>query len=148
MTMTPLQVGRCGELMVQRRLLEAEVDSAKLTTDRRIDMVTYSPRTQKSLTIKVKTRLAPKPVPGTRQRALDWWVPEKCPADLVALADLSTDRIWLMTMAELPDAAQQHSKRGYHVCMHVDYIPPETAKTRPDIDFEKYLLGNRIEEFF
>ncbi len=148
MKISAVQIGRCGELLVQRQLLVFGVDSAELTTDTGIDLVAYSNRTRKSSTIQVKTNLEPKMAGGKSHLALDWWIPENCPANLVALADLSTDRIWLFTMSEIPDVAQQLSANGHHVCMYVKYLPKDHAKTRPAIEFEKYLIEKRFEEFF
>lgn len=148
MKLSTVQIGRCGELLVQRQLLLSGIDSAQLTTDSGIDLVAYSNRTRKSLTIQVKSNLEPKPAGGRGQPILDWWVAEDCPAELVALTDLSSDQIWLLTMAELSEVAQQLSAAGHHVCMYVGYVPRDFAKTRPAIEFEKYLLKNRFEEFF
>ena len=142
------QIGRCGELLVQRQLLMSGVDSAELTTDTGIDLVAYSNRTQKSLTIQVKSNLKPVPAGGKGQLQVHWWVPEDCPADLVAFVDLSTDRIWLMTMQEVADVRQQLSARGYHVTMYVKYLPKKTAKKRPANEYERFLLENRFDDFF
>ena len=143
-----MQIGRCGELLVQRQLLMFGVDSAERTTDSGIELGAYSNRTRKSSTLHVKTTLEPKMAGGKSHLALDWWIPENCPADLVALADLSTDRIWLFTMSEIPDVAQQLSANGHHVCMYVKYLPKDHAKTRPATEFERYLIEKRFEEFF
>jgi hypothetical protein len=41
--LTSLQIGRCGELLVQHRLLKLGIESAALTTDTGIDLVAYAP---------------------------------------------------------------------------------------------------------
>lgn len=148
MCISKAQIGKCGELLVQQRLLKEGAESAHLTTDVGIDLVAYSERTGAPLTLQVKAELAPKPRGGTGPLLLDWWVPDQCPADLVALVDLESERIWLATMQEMPEFAQQHSAQGYHICMYATHLPKDTAKTRPASEFEKYLLENRIEEFF
>ena len=148
MDISTVQIGRCGELLVQRRLLMSGVDSAELTTDTGIDLVAYSNRTRKSLTIQVKSNLKPVPAGGKGQLQVHWWVPVDCPANLVAFVDLSTDRIWLMTMQEIDEVAQQLSASGYHVTMYVKYLPKKTAKKRPAIEYEKFLIENRFDKFF
>ncbi len=77
-----------------------------------------------------------------------WWLPENCPADLAAFVDLSTDRIWLMTIDDVREVAQQLSARGFHVTMYTEYVPKKTGKKRPAIEYEKYLLEHRIKDFF
>lgn len=43
MDLKPAQIGRCGELLVQYRLLKFGIESAPLTTDSGIDLVAYAP---------------------------------------------------------------------------------------------------------
>jgi hypothetical protein len=95
------QIGRCGELLVQQRLLRLGIESAALTTDTGIDLVAYAPGQAAPVTIQVKTKLVPVSAGGRGHSALDWWVPEHCPAELVALVDLSEDRVWLLRMGEV-----------------------------------------------
>ena len=71
------QIGKCGELLVQYRLLLLGVESAPMSTDTGIDLVAYSPATLQPVTIQVKTNLKPKPGGGKGKLALDWWVPER-----------------------------------------------------------------------
>ena len=148
MKLTTAQIGKCGELLVQQKLLYHGVDSAHLTTDAGIDLVAYSTRNGQPVTIQVKSNLKAKPAGGKGQPAVDWWVPENCAADIVAFVDLSTNRTWLLTMKDVREAKQQLSKKGFHVCMYVKYIPKKTGKKRPAIEFEKYLLEKRIGDFF
>jgi len=124
------------------------VVSVHLTTDTGNYLDTYSDKAGKSLTVKVKSTLKPVPAGGNGQLQVHWWVPEDCPADLVAFVDLSTDRIWVMTMPEVAEVRQQLSARGYHVTMYVKYIPKKTAKKRPVSEYERFLLENRFDEIF
>jgi len=144
------QIGKCGELLVQYKLLLNRVESAHLTTDSGIDLVAYSPKTKESITIQVKANLKAKPGGGRGKLALDWRVPEDSPADLVALADLSTNRVWLLNMEEISEFAQQHSSGRYHVYMYVDpTVKPSKPKRRVfTYEFEKFLLENRIHHIF
>ena len=144
------QIGKCGELLVQYKLLLNRVESAHLTTDSGIDLVAYSPKTKESITIQVKANLKAKPGGGRGKLALDWWVPEDSPADLVALADLSTNRVWLLNMEEISEFAQQHSSGRYHIYRYIDpTVKPSKAKRRVfAYEFEKFLLENRVHIYF
>lgn len=57
--MKAAQIGKCGELLVQYQLLLRGIESAQLTTDSGIDLVAYSPKNEKPLTIQVKANLQP-----------------------------------------------------------------------------------------
>jgi len=144
------QIGKCGELLVQYKLLLNGVESAHLTTDSGIDLVAYSLKTKEPITIQVKANLKAKPGGGKGKLALDWWVPEDSPAALVALADLSTNRVWLLNVEEISEFAQQHSSGQYHVYMYIDpTVKPSKAKRRVfTYEFEKFLLENRVHIYF
>ena len=149
-TLKTAQIGRCGELLVQYYLLRRGVESAALTTDSGVDLVAYSPESRRPLTIQIKTNLEPKPGGGKGSPAVDWWIPENCPADLVALVDLSEQRVWIFLPQEIAALSQQHSKRGYHLYMYSD---PEhklrrLGKLLHISEFEKFLLTNRAGEIF
>jgi len=98
-------------------LLLAGVESAPLTTDYGVDLVAFSPRNQKAVSIQVKTNHHPKHGGGKGKLALDWWVPDDSPADTVAFVDLSSSTVWLMKMLEVAKFAQQHSGGRYHFFM-------------------------------
>jgi len=94
-TLRKAQIGRCGELLVQYRLLKHGIESASMTTDAGIDLVAYSPRSGQAVTIQVKANLQPKPAGGRGKKLLSWDLRETSPAQMVALVDLSTERVWL-----------------------------------------------------
>ena len=54
-TLTTQQTGKCGELLVQYRLLQHGIESAPMTTDRGIDLVALNADGTKTATIQVKT---------------------------------------------------------------------------------------------
>ncbi len=149
MKLNKQQIGKCGELLVQYKLLLQGIESAPLTTDSGIDLVAYSGKKNNAVTIQVKSNLKPKPGGGKGKLALDWWVPEKSPADLFAFVDLEKNRVWLVRKAELPKLAQQNPKGRFHFHMHTD---PTTKTNRKDdkmshdYEFEKYLLENKIHK--
>ena len=113
--MKTTQIGKCGELLVQYRMLMRGVESAHLTTDAGIDLVAYSSKMKEPVTVQVKTNLRAKPGGGKGKLALDWWVPEDSPAQCVALVDLSSEQIWLLRQKEVADLAPQRSRGRYHL---------------------------------
>lgn len=146
------QIGKLGELLVQYYLLQRCIESSHLTTDKGIDLVAYNVVKRKALTIQVKTNLKPKPGGGKGKLALDWWIPKNCPADLVALVDLGQENIWLFTVGEMQDYAQQQNTKQYHLYMYSDPTVRvrklDKDKRKFVHDFEKFKLENRIHEFF
>lgn len=148
--LTKQQIGKCGELLVQLELLKRGVESAPMTTDAGIDLVAFSTRGRKAITIQVKTNERPKPGGGTGRLALDWWVPVDSPADLVAFADMSSSSIWLMSMRELEKYAQQQSSGRYHFYMYVDpgYRTRKTDRLSRAEDFEELLLERKAARVF
>lgn len=148
--MKTAQIGKCGELLVQYQLLMHEVESAHLTTDSGIDLVAYSPRSARPITIQVKANLRPKPGGGKGKVALDWWVPESSPAHYVALVDLSTQCVWLFAQTEIAELAQQTSNGRHRLYMYVDATakPKKAERAIHKYEFDKYLLEKRIHEIF
>ena len=145
MSLAPAQIGKCGELLVQYQLLLLGIESAPMSTDTGIDLVTYSPRLPHPITVQVKTNLKSKPGGGTGKHALDWWVPNDSPADYVALVDLSSQSTWLMSPAELLVHAQQQPAGRVHIYMYTDpsVRPRRTDRLAQIHEFEQFLLCNR-----
>jgi hypothetical protein len=148
--LTTAQIGKCGELLVQFQLLLNGVESAPLTTDSGVDLVAYSPFQERPFSIQVKTNLQAKPGGGKGKDALDWWIPENCPAQLIALVDLSSNSIWVFSKNEIESLAQQKSSGRYHLYMYTD--PTATTKKVGcpvhNHEFTQYLLDSRIHELF
>jgi hypothetical protein len=142
------QIGRCGELLVQYRLLKHGIESAPMTTDDGIDLVVYSPFLKDAVTVQVKTNHRPKPSGGKGKLALDWWLRIDSPAALVALVDLTSDRIWMFTHAELLEASQQKSGGRMHFYFYVDpsYKPRSTLLHMSD--FSRFDIDKRVHEIF
>ena len=139
-----LQIGRAGELLVQYRLLRLGVESAPMTTDSGVDLVAFNPATGRAHTIQVKSNERPKPGGGKGKAALDWWVPVSCPAELYAFVDLSSERVWLLTSAELAELAQQESKGRFHLYMYTDpTVDVRTGKLARVGEFERFLLEHQ-----
>lgn len=147
--LTTQQIGKLGELLVQYKLLQHGVESAHLTTDAGIDLVAYSSKVKDAKKIQVKTNLAPKPAGGKGSLALDWWFPEFSPADLIALADISENRVWLFSYAMASSLAQQTSTGRHHLYMYIDpAIKAKAAKLSHAHKFDKYLLENCVHHHF
>lgn len=146
--MKTAQIGRCGELLVQYHLLLHGIESSAMTTDSGVDLVAYSPRIERALTIQVKTNLRPKRAGGTGRLALDWWLRQDSPAELVALVDLSTNRIWMLQHGELVEAAQQRPQGRLHFYFYVedDYRPK--ISNGHFTDYTRFQLANRVTELF
>ena len=145
--LTKAQIGRCGELLVQYRLLTQGIESAALTTDAGVDLVAYAPRLARAFTVQVKTNLRPKPAGGRGKPALDWWLREDSPADLVALTDVSRNRVWLFRHEEFDSLAQQRSSGRLHFYF---YVGAENLRAGQSVesDYEAFALENRIAELF
>lgn len=150
MPLSTAQIGRCGELLVQLRLLLLGIESAPLSTDVGVDLVAYSPLSKRPLTIQVKTNLRAKPGGGKGKAALDWWVPVASPAQYMALVDLSSERVWLLSHEELASHAQQQSSGRLHIYMYTD--PTARARSINRLahvhEFERFLLANCADRVF
>ena len=150
MELTTQQIGKCGELLVQYKLLAHGVESAPMTTDSGIDLVAFSLAHNKVLTIQVKTNLKPNPGGGTGRPHLDWWMPDDSQADLFALVDVAQSRVWIIRNQEMSEIAQQHPKGKYHFFMTTDPTkkPRKDKKPVHDFAFQSFLLEKRIHEIF
>lgn len=150
MALKTAQIGRCGELLVQYMLLLRGIESAPMTTDSGVDLVAYAPTGSSAVTIQVKTNFQSKPGGGKGKPALDWWLREDSPAQLVALVDLSTQRVWLFTHEQVASLAQQKSSGRFHIYMYTDptHQPHKAGRIAHAYEFEKYLLGNCAHALF
>ena len=144
------QIGRCGELLVQYHLLRRGIESAPMTTDAGVDLVAYAPQQARPFSIQVKTNLKAKPGGGKGKAALDWWVDEDTPAQLVTFVDLSSQKIWLVLREELATVAQQRSNRRFHLYLYTDptHKPKKQGRLAHIYEFERYLIENRAHAEF
>lgn len=146
MKLSTAQIGRCGELLCQFRLLQLGIESSPMTTDTGIDLVAYSKKRLDSVTIQIKTCNESRPGGGKGRLAIDWWIPEDCPADYVGLVDIQRERVWLFTKEQILEVAQQKPKGRLHFYMTTDSTsaPRKDGKAHHDYDFQRYLLENTI----
>jgi hypothetical protein len=132
--------------LVQFILLREGIESSPLTTDAGIDLVAFSPR-HGVRTIQVKTNQRPRPAGGSGKLALDWWVPDDCPADLIACVDLEGARVWLFTTGELARLAQQHPSGRHHLYMYVDpTVKLRLGRRAAVTDFDSCLCPQRLRD--
>lgn len=147
--MSTQHIGAAGELLVQYRLLKFGIDSARLTTDAGIDLVVYAPGTAKATTVQVKSNLAATPAGGKGQLSRGWSFPDACPAQLLALVALDSDRVWLFTTEEARELAQQHSPRGIRKLYWFVQAPTGGATgARYEAQMTPYLLEERALQLF
>jgi hypothetical protein len=148
-TLTNAQIGRCGELLVQFKLLKHGIESAPMTTDTGVDIVAYSPKSEQPVTIQVKTNLGPKRAGGKGKMELEWWLPHVSPAQLVALVDLDSQRVWLFTHQEfVEDAHQQKAAKGLHFSFYTDPAARPKRLRCTESDYEDRLIDKRIASVF
>ncbi|MEE9330771.1 MAG: hypothetical protein V3U89_00940 [Methylophilaceae bacterium] len=149
MKKTTQHIGSAGELLVQYKLLKFGIDSAAMTTDSGIDLVAYSPKSNRPFTIQVKTKEHPSKGGGAGKLSLAWDLRDSSPAELIAVTDLSTDGVWLFTYTEFEKYAQQHSEKGIlKLYMYVD----ESVNTKKEMalqsQFEPFRIESRVVTFF
>jgi hypothetical protein len=146
-SLSTAQIGASGVLLIQYRLLKCGIESAPMTTDAGIDLVAYSPKMKRAVTIQVKTCLRPKPAGGKGQASLDWWLPKASPAELVGLANLESDQAWLFRHDEFVARSQQQPLERLHLYF---YINPDHS-VRPgchERDFEQFTIKSRMGDIF
>ena len=150
MTLAKAQIGKCGELLVQYMLLLRGIESAPMSTDTGVDLVAYSPKLARPMTIQIKANLKAKPGGGKGKLALDWWIDENTPVEYVALVDLSSQRVWVFSKDELGALSQQKSNGRFHLYMYTDPTaqPRKAGRLAHVHQFEKYKLVNRAHEIF
>jgi hypothetical protein len=146
--LTTQHIERCGELLVQYRLLKYGIDSSAMTIDDGIDLVAYEPTTKRATTIQVKTNEKPKCSGGKGKLTLDWWIRENSPAELVALVHMADDEIWLFTHQELSNMTIQKSNGKLHPYFYIDDNYKTTKAKTHKREFSPYLIENRVGSLF
>jgi hypothetical protein len=149
-SVTALHIGAAGELLVQYRLLKLGIDSARLTTDSGIDLVVYSPANAAATTVQVKAAREPQASGGTGKLAVGWTFPHELRAEILAVAVLSLDEVWLFTLAEARAVAQQHRPGGSR---RLYWYTDPTIVQRAGVplkltDMDDYLLDRRAPMLF
>jgi hypothetical protein len=141
------QIGASGVLLIQYRLLKYGIESAPMTTDAGIDLVIYSPKLEKAVTVQVKTCLQPKAAGGKGKSQLDWWLPLKNTAELIGLVDLQSEQTWIFRKKEFEGKAQQRTEDRLHLYFYVDPDYPARDGCH-ERDFKPFKIEHRIFNLF
>jgi hypothetical protein len=143
------QIGRGGELLVQYKLIQMGIDSSPMKTGSGIDLVAYSTRNRKAFTILVKTNESPTQSGEKGKFLLGWWVPQDCPADLVAFVDLSSNSVWLFSSGEIPRYSQERYRGRLRFSFFVDPIgKSKSGRLSHKTDFNQFIMERRASVFF
>lgn len=143
------QIGRGGELLVQYKLILMGIDSSLMKTGSGIDLVAYSKRSRKAYTILIKTNESPSQSNNQGKFSLGWWIPEDCPADLVAFVDLSSNSVWLFSSGEVPRYSQERYRGRMRFSFYVDPVGrSKSERSAHKTDFNQFILERRASVFF
>jgi hypothetical protein len=143
------QISRCGELLIQYKLLLLGIESSQMKTGSGIDLVAYSARNRRAYTIQVKTNEKPTPSGEKGKMKLGWWVPDDCPADLVAFVDLSTRSVWLFSTGEIPRYSQKRYRGRHNFYFDVDpAVDLRSGQLSHQVQFEDFTVEKRAPVFF
>ncbi|HUV26844.1 MAG TPA: hypothetical protein VMW34_05695 [Anaerolineales bacterium] len=143
------QIGRSGELLLQYKLLLLGIESSHMKTSSGIDLVAYSPRNRRAYTVQVKTNEKPTPSGDNGKLSLEWWVPDDCPADLVAFVDLSTISVWLFSTGEIPKYSQKRYRGRQNFYFFVDpTVDLHSGQFSHQVHFNDFVVEKRAPVFF
>jgi hypothetical protein len=145
MKFSPRQISEAGRLLVLQRL-QGEgmvVRPAPAGSSHHLE-------TRSGVTIEVYVKREPRPAGGKGRLALNWMLDGRSRADLIAVTDISTLRVWLFRTTEAFSLAQQHPRSGnHHLIMVTD---PGLSRSKHqrilDIHFAEFLLERRIQMLF
>lgn len=137
-------IGQSGKLLVQSLLMREGI--ACREGEEATELIINLERPKREFKIMTTTNLQPKRAGGKGKMALDWWIPQDSKADFVCCADLSTLRVWLFRIGEIPGLAQQRTSEKYHLYMYTTRNVALRGKKEMkfDYEFESYRLENRI----
>ena len=143
------QISRCGELLLQYKLLLLGIETSQMKTGSGIDLVAYSSRNRRAYTMQVKTNEKPTPSGDNGKMKLGWWVPDDCPADLVAFVDLSTSSVWLFSTGEIPRYAQKRYRGRNNFFFDVDpAVDLQSGQPSHQVQFKDFIVEKRAPVFF
>jgi len=139
-------IGLSGKCFVQSMCMREGLPTAAGKDG--IDLVVSLKKPRRAFSIFVVSNLQPKRAGGKGKEALDWWIPVRMTADLIACVDLSELRVWLFERDELPRYAQQKTASKYHLYMYTDKEVALRGKKsmKFDYEFEGFKLENRVSQ--
>jgi hypothetical protein len=132
------QVGKCGELLVQCKLLKYGIESSHLTTDHGIDLVAFHSSGRRTVTVQVKTSTHHGEL---GDRWLHWSIKESCPAEFVAAVDLNRDIFWLFRIDEFKKLSRRVGKGEESHYRLWWYVPEDTPEKAGEKTSRNELLG-------
>ncbi len=137
-------IGLSGKYFVQSMLIREGLPTA--AGKEGIDLVVRLKKPRREFYLFVVSNLQPKRAGGKGKEALDWWVPVKTEADVIACVDLSTLRVYLFEREELARFAQQRTSAKHHLYMYTDKAVALRGKKsmKFDYEFETFKLENRV----
>ena len=137
-------IGFSGKYFVQSMLMREGLPTAAGREG--IDLIVNLRKPRREFTVFVVSNLRPKRAGGKGKEALDWWIPVKTEARIIACVDLSELRAWLFERDELPRYAQQKTSSKYHLYMYTDKAVALRGKKtmKFDYEFESFKLENRV----
>ena len=111
-----LQTGRCGELLVQSRLLRHGIESSAMTLDYGIDLIALrmGPDNKITSVVSIQVKTTATLFKSGEQEGYSWSFPEKSPANLIAFVatDKIPERIWLFDYAKLRELRNELRKKS------------------------------------
>ena len=149
MTRTPSthSISIQGRTLVAERLKALGLHVVTAAQGSRHHLVVAREASVKGRSVWVTTNLKAKPAGGGGPPALNWKIRRNVDSDLVALADLSSSRVWLMEAREAETIAQQHNSSYHHMVMVLEpgWTSTPHASIRDD-QFEHLLLERRVSQ--
>lgn len=108
------------------------------------DLAAYSIAARRALTIQVKTVVKPTTARAKGRRALAWTMKRDGSAEIAALVDLSTGRVWLLPLEQFFELAQQQRSRNAQL-LFFDEVTVGSGGDEAGVDkFAEYLLDETV----
>jgi hypothetical protein len=143
------QIQRCGELLLSYRLLMSGIEASPMRASDDFNMlaITADGRTKRTIYLESTT---PDAVELGKRGTCNWWIPQSTQADIVALCDLSSEHVWLLSMAEVQELSKEIADGHLHLHRYVQptFDPEKTGHIVFSYEFDKFLIDQQIERFF
>ena len=144
MGLTTQQIGKCGELFVQYKLLTFGVESAPMTTDYGIDLVALLPKTTEIAKIQVKATRAKRE--GTA-RWVEWPLPKQSEAQYFALVDIERNKGWLLHSQQIREFSRS-MKENWLLWWYIISHTPGKKGSRSESEVSNYEIEKVIPLIF
>ena len=134
------QIGKCGELLVQYRLLTWGINTSSLTVDVGVDLVAFDDAGQKIVKIQVKTTQIKK------DSWVEWSVEKNTSADYIACVDITRERFWLIKKEDFEKAVS--AGHNWSLWWYLPGKRGEKARARVEEEFAKDESEKAIPQIF